>query len=395
MRGLVAEENISLKRMDNMSELNAVLDKLHKTDERVDRISEELAKHQPVADLIKYLLMFWAAISAILGLFGWSKFSDLDALVQEQVRLQLPKEQQEFADFKNAALEARKLSENYKILAGEYEQSVAAIKFSEKIGPAFDIEGEISRLMLESTSRNEELNEETGDTPNDYKNTILEPEWRKQAISTLQVFKERLATKSYPADFIFNVTQICRRLKQFQLAEELTTAAFQKDPTPPITALYYSSLVSNALGEEREAAFKKLMKMVASLPENSPHIVLAEAWNAAENERRYSDLIGAIDSRIEAGGSLPSYLYVIKAQSLLRQSHVDSVKDAQIAQDAAISLLQEESALSQWFESSLREYQKNQLVIEKSKQTKMAVDQISELMRMLGGSTNNNEQLTQ
>lgn len=240
---------------------------------------------------MKYLLLFWAVVSAIVGLFGWSKFSDLDVLVQNQVRLQLPKEKQAFADYQAQVEKAAELSARYSALAERFEQSDAALRRAEQVGKAFDIEGDLQRLLVESTARerNTDLESFSEQKEVDYTGTLLEPKWRKEVIATLRLFKDSLQERSYPADLIFNATQVCRRLDQSSLAEQLTEEAFKKDPSPPILALYYSSRVSALTGSERDEAFAKLMSLVATLPDNSPQIVLAEG---VERGRDWATLRG-------------------------------------------------------------------------------------------------------
>lgn len=306
---------------------------------------------------MKYLLLFWAVVSAIVGLFGWSKFSDLDVLVQNQVRLQLPKEKQAFADYQAQVEKAAELSARYSALAERFEQSDAALRRAEQVGKAFDIEGDLQRLLVESTARerNTDLESFSEQKEVDYTGTLLEPKWRKEVIATLRLFKDSLQERSYPADLIFNATQVCRRLDQSSLAEQLTEEAFKKDPSPPILALYYSSRVSALTGSERDEAFAKLMSLVATLPDNSPQIVLAEGWNAAETGRRYEEFISALDARLARGDAVPSYLYVLKAQALMRSSKPGATDAAQAALELAATALTRETTKSQWFSDSRRE----------------------------------------
>lgn len=343
---------------------DAVTSEISKLDSRVDKLSEDVAAQRTIGELIKYLVYFWAAISAALGLFGWSKFSDIDKSIEQQVQLQLPRDKQEFAKFREMVAEAETLNKNYEKLAKDYEQSVEALKLSKTVGVDFDIEGRISVLIKESTKRkidSAKSNEEQ------IGSDLFDSKWRKDAIATVTIFKDSLTKKSYPADFIFNVTQICRRLDQFQLAEQLTKAAYDKDASPPIRSLYLSSQVQNSTGKQREDAFGKLMDMVANLEDHSPEIVVAEAWNAAEDQRRYDVLIDSIDKLYARNKTPPSYVFVIKAQAILRQSKPGATQRAEQSISIASALLRNETALSSWFESTLREYTKLIQVIHNTK----------------------------
>ena len=344
-------------------EPNEMHSELTKLDDRVNKLAEDVAAQKTIGELIKYLVYFWAAISAALGLFGWSKFSDIDKSIEQQVQLQLPRDKQDFAKFREMVGEAEVLHKNYEQLARDYEQSVEALKLAKTVGVDFDIEGKVLALMVDSTK----IKQASKANIEDEATELFDPKWRKDAIATVTIFKDSLAKKTYPADFIFNVTQICKRLDQFQLAEQLTKAAFDKDPSPPIKALYYSSLVKNSSGKHRDDAFRNLMSMVASLEENSPEIIIAEAWNAAEDQRRYTELVDSIDKLYAKNKTPPSYVFIIKAQALLRQSKPGSIQGAEQALSTALSLLKNETALSSWFKSTLREYSEITQVIQKTK----------------------------
>ena len=156
-------------------------------------------------------------------------------------------------------------------------------------------------------------------------------------------------------------------LEQFELAEQLTAAAYEKDPTPPITALYLSSRVASTKGESRERAFSELMAMIEALGPDSPQIVIAEAWNAAEDRRRYGDLLQAIDARLQHPEPVPSYLYVIRSEAVLRRSDPGSVEEAETDLRRAAEALNSETAFSQWYDSTLREFAQQAQWIARSK----------------------------
>lgn len=348
-------------------------------DQRVSKLAEDMAAQKTVGELIKYLVYFWAAISAVLGLFGWSKFSDLDKIVESHVIAQLPKEKQEFGRYRDLVMEAETLNKKYKELAKSYEESVAALVHAKTAGAEFDIEGKLTVMIREAKARRNNTHsddEDAAEISTQTEGTLLDPKWRKDSIATVMLFRDILAKKKFPADFIFNVTQTTRALNQFQLAEELTKAAFAKDPTPPIRALYLSSRVKNSTGAEREKAFQDLLAMVLDLPRNSPEIVLAEAWNAAEEQRRYADYIAVLDRLIEKQPDAPSYVHVIRATSILRQSLPGSVAQAEAGFTKALGLLSAESAHSSWFESTLRELQEGLSVVAKTRMLTEAAKQM-------------------
>lgn len=347
----------SFKEPAMTSDLASETAKSQPIEDRLNKLAEDMAAQKTIGELIKYLVYFWAAISAVLGVFGWSKFSDLDKTVENQVQLQLPRDKQEFAKYRDLVAETELLNRKYKELAKSYEESVAALQYANTTGRDFDIEGRLTALIVDSTRRQRLDMDDDPAKPISLEGTTLEPRWRKDSIATLMAFKESLGKKNYPADFIFNVTQITRRLDQFQLAEDLTKAAFEKDPSPPIRALYLSSRVKNKTGAEREQAFSQLLEMVIRLPSNSPEIVLAETWNAAEDQRRYSEFIAAIDKCLASNKTAPSYIHVIRANAVLRESLPNAVPKAEESLKAAAVAVALESAGSSWFSSTMREYE--------------------------------------
>ena len=351
--------------------------KLLSTEEKLAKLSEDVASQKSVGELIKLLVYFWAAISGVLGALGWSKFSDLDKVVEAQVQAQLPRDKQEFAKYQELVAEAERLNKKYKELSKSYEESVSALQYAKTVGADFDIEGQLTILISESRNRQGKDKDEDSGSSGSLEGSLLEPKWRKDSIATLMLFRESLAKKKFPADFIFNVTQVTRALNQFQLAEDLTKAAYEKDATPPIRALYLSSKVKNTTGQERETSFKDLLGMVADLPNNSPEIVLAEAWNAAEDQRRYGEFIAAIDKLIAARKTPVSYAHVIRANAILRESFPQSLERADASLKLAAEALAQESAMASWFASSLREYQSARAKIQASRRAATLVSMVS------------------
>lgn len=342
--------------------------------ESIAKLREELAEHRPVSELIRYLLYFWAAISLVIGFFGWKELSHLDDVVEQKVKLQFPRDCARYTDYLKIIEETKALYADFERLTAAYRERVDDLKRFEQITADFDIEGQVLALSEEARRRQHKgANEENrGDQQSDDE-PLLDPRWRREAILTIERFQRSLATKNCPADFIFNAAQLCRMLKQFDLAEKLTEAAHGKDASSPIEAMYLSSQVQTSTAEKREKAFTSLMTMIVDLPDYSPEIVLAEAWNAAEDQRRYSELIEAIDrlveNRLSSDGAspVPSYAYIIKAQALLRRSHPGCVSAAQLCIDSADRSLAEESAMSQWFDSTLKERAEVELLLAKSR----------------------------
>ena len=193
----------------------------------------------------------------------------------------------------------------------------------------------------------------------DIPGNTLDNRWRIKAITTLNQLKEATKEKNFPAEFIFNAAQVARQLQQFQLAADMTQAAFDKNPSPPIRALKLSSQVSNSSGSEQIDALNEIAQMVRELDiEKAPHIVIAEAWNASENSRNYGPLLWSLNDLIENQSDkyVPSYAYAIKAQILLRRSTDGDRENAELALSKGYDLYQKESPHAQWNDAFKREY---------------------------------------
>lgn len=335
-------------------------DRMNTLSEHISDLRAEVAERRPVGDLIKYLLYFWAAISLVLGVLGWRSLSDLEQTIEDKVQLQLPRDKAKYAEYEQLIDETQALYKSFEALTSEYKARVDQLEYADIVAKDFDIEGQLLALEEEVKHRIAADPEFDFQAEHPFKGSLLEPEWRTKAIAIISDFRDSIEANIYPADFIFNIAQTCRMLNQFELARDLTKAAEQRNPSPPITAMALASQVTIAAGAERDRAFSKLMHMVRNLGPNNPQIVLAEAWNAAENERRYAELTAALEGLLakkEAGDDviLPSYAYVILARSVLRAGSSDAVGAAERALDTAWNLAQEESPLAQWYDNTISE----------------------------------------
>lgn len=303
----------------------------------------EVASRRPVEQIVKYLLYFWLTLSILLGFFGWKQLSALDEQVKRAVASQFPEDSENYKNYKNLLAETEQLYESFETLTSAYRERVEDLKYADVVASDFDIEGQIMNVVFESEDPS----------------NILDSAWRTRAITVLNKFSEALENKGFPATFVFNAAQVCRQLRQFQLAEEMTNAAFEKDPSAPIQALKLASEVANKTGPERDLAYSALVDMVAHLDyQSSPQIVLAEAWNAAEGIRSYEPLVKAIEELAASTKKerVPSYAYLIQAQAMLRIGYPGVREDALPVIEKGYAVYQQESSLSQWNESFATEY---------------------------------------
>ena len=334
--------------------------KLTEINEKILDLKLNAAASKPVGDIVKYLIYFWFSMSVILGILGWSKLSDLDEIVNREVNNAVSsvfvEDAEQFRKYKQLIEDTKILHKNYSDLTQEYKTRVDDLKHTGITGiakPHFDIVGQMDVLIREIR---------TNDVFND-------DEWRRKAILTLQRLTDAITEGSFaaPADSIFNAVQIANQLKQFQLAADMTQIAFDKDPSPPYRSLKLSSQVKNSIGDKRELALSELFEMVRDLDiENSPQIVLSEAWNASEHTRRYGPLLSAIEALIGNKNKehIPSYVYVTKANLLLRRSWPGDVESARQALGKGHMIFQLESSLSQWAQEFVQEYSRLTYVLD-------------------------------
>ena len=101
--------------------------------------------------------------------------------------------------------------------------------------------------------------------------------------------------------------------------------------------------------------------MVEDLTLESPHIVVAEAWNATEENRRYEDLIRSLsiffDRAAASNGAIhvPSHTYVMKAQAHFRSGRPGELEPTLDLLIRAVSVLRQEGMHSEWAESTIRD----------------------------------------
>lgn len=334
---------------------------IEKLNQRIREIERETAERKPVSELIKLLIYFLFAISIVLGLFGLKQFSDLDELVSEQVKLQLPRDKQQFHDYEKLIDKTIELDKNYNELFGKYKEALNNFSSIDKVSDSFDIEGKVERLIHESTERYKKSFE------GGYEGTILEEEWRAKAISILTVLSEAQKNQDFESDLIFNAAQAAGRLKLSSLQLSLMKVAHQKRPNDaPIKAGYLSSVVDAGLEDEVEDAYAGLLDMVRHLSINSPHIVLAEAWNASEDRRDYGALVDAISDLVEKENAQvkPSYAYALMANALLRSSRPGDLARAKNALEKAKKTFLSETTHSVWATSTLEQVASAQQQIE-------------------------------
>lgn len=165
----------------------------------------------------------------------------------------------------------------------------------------------------------------------------------------------------FTPDDIFNAAQIARGLKRADLEKALVNAAYELDSSSPsVRALFLQLQARYGPIEDREVRYAELLGLLNELTMDSPHIVIAEAWNAAEGMRRYSELIYALDQRISAANAepstlLPSHAFAIKGNAHQRRGLPNELQIALDTYVKAINKLALEGTHTQWAEATIRD----------------------------------------
>lgn len=348
---------------------------MNQLNDRLRLLEHDNAERKPVAELIKIFMYFLIGISVVLGLFGLKQFSDIRNIIQEEVSRQYPKDQQKFLEYQSLIDKTELLSKNFQELHGKYSVALSNFANLDKVTADFDIEGKIGQIITESTQRYRS-DQEGGKSVE-----IYEEPWRSNAISLLELLASTQMQRDFDSDFIFNAAQSADQLKMNDLAFRLMSEANKKRPNDaPIRAGMLSGAVDIGNEGEVDKAFLELLDMVRNLSPHSPNIVLSEAWNSTEDQRRYPELIKAINDLINSQSNVPSYAHAIQAEAYLRSSQSDALIHARKANQRAKETLANETAHSVWADSSMRQIAKVDRIIAKSEALReVLVNDLAEL----------------
>ena len=321
--------------------------RLDKVEQDIGTLKESLASQKPVSEIVRYLLVFWLTISVLLGAFGWRQISDFDEQIRQAVVELFPRDSENYSRYEQLIADTNDLRENFEALTRLYTERLDDLeRYADVSGDDFDLEGELERLVEEGT-----------DDAN-----ISDTEWRTQAILSIRAFASVLEREEQaaPGDFVFNVAQLCRKLRQFELVETMANAAYVRDASPAVRALLLASQISSSgAGPEEDEAYEELIDMVRTLDyEANPQIVLAEAWNAAEDTRRYQVLIDALGELISGSerGEVPSIAYATRSRAMLRRGNPSIKEEALEVLNEGFSVYKDESPFSQWADEFLEHY---------------------------------------
>lgn len=339
---------------------------------QVAKLTARIEARTNIEDVAKFILYFWAALTAALAFFGYRQMADIEKVMGDKVKATVDAyvaQQSGSARLVDGLLaDTKRLDEAFREQNALFLERVDAVDKADLVRSDFDIEGQVQALNREALIR-ENHNPEPSLDGLDFEGTLLEPQWRARAINTLKVFNASIASHKVDPAQVFDAAQLARRIDAHEVAVELASQAERLQPYPEYKALgHVTRITQSANPGDVEKEFAALLRMVHELTDvDSPEIILSEAWNAADRLRRHRaliDAISALEARARTGAPTASttdpapifsYAYVIKAQALLRESRAGCVEEASKAIAAAEERLQAESTLSPWYASTIRE----------------------------------------
>lgn len=338
--------------------------RIAKLEESLAELQIEVAEKRSIGEIVRYGAIIIIAIGGLFSFLGYSSYSEIKQSIEGQVEVALrdhikreisisQAEMKEFLEFV-AATETNMVS--YNTLLERYKQRLGEVDKIYEISTLEDIEGELSRIEQEISHRFT-VNPSKGDVL-DFNGTVFEKNWRLGVVSRLQELSgspDKIARVD--PDKWFNFLQTLRRAGINSVTYQLIEALPNDPGKPSIEALRLMLSVERSIGSERDASFEELMEMVRLVDEVSPHIIIAEAWNAAETLRRYTSLIDAlkagINRRRQEGLPPISYLHVILAEAYVRRGFSGDKQSAQQALQEARVIVQTETSGNQWQSSTL------------------------------------------
>ncbi|MBO9399010.1 hypothetical protein J7400_20225 [Shimia sp. R9_2] len=336
----------------------------------------EAASRRPLEEMVKYGAAAFFAIGAALSFFGYSSIKDIETRLSTSMDQKLKQHildetlvtSQELASFYEFVRQSEENIAEYNALLEGYKERMGDIDNVLQVSELEDIEGEVKRISQEIQLRDQffQLHEASAFnklTANSlhadevFAGSLLDKNWRIGVVSRVRDFArspDKIAEVS--PDVWFNFIQDMRSVHMQAPLLELA-AALPNDPArPDVIAVKHSIRIVSETDEAREATYQNLLNLVVDVDARSPHIVLAEAWNATETYRRYSDFIEALHlaaSKRETEEEPPiSYIHVLLSESYMRRGFAGDIQLATQELQTAQKILAAESPMNQWYSSS-------------------------------------------
>ena len=322
--------------------------KARSLDERLRKVELEVAERRHYEKVVKLLGAAAVVAGLLLGAVGFDSISDIEdnlqAVVDRTVMNHIADTEVTLEDIKEKRVEVEGMIADLNEAKMRWKSIKGAI---EELG-SYDANDDFAGILRdflrdyldeEGSERDKWITKNRGRATNLLLQVI---EHIEQSTN-----EEDVAMQITPDD-LFNVAVISRVLGRADLRRKLVDAAYEADKTAATRALYLESRAGTNAED-----FEELVGMVENLEFAHPHIVVAEAWNAAENRRDYSKLIAAVDQLLkkhdqDKGTFLPSYVIAVKGEAHLRRGLPQDLEQAVVAYAGATRRLQLETPNSQW-----------------------------------------------
>lgn len=336
-----------------------ILLKVSALEGQVGTLSNSFAMLSDYGKVVGSLLL---VVATVIVYFAGKSFSDLRKdtidIVSAKATAAVEEKYRDYAEtiksIEQINAEAQRRKDEYEQLDKNIKSMLIGFSVAEHIGDDFG--GLLSTYQTELQRRAMATRAYRAGGQVPIEKTSLEPKWRATVKTMLTRLAETPPNGSVDPNTYFNAATLASSLDFDSLAFTLVRHAATADPCLS-HVMRKLRMIHATGGSEAEAAYEKMLAHVEDLTLENPHIVLSEAWNAAERSRTHGRLVGAIDRRIAKGDTphhIPSYAFVIKAQAMLRQGDPAGSKVAIEVLAEAERRLREESPQATWYESSLR-----------------------------------------
>ncbi len=347
---------------------NAAENKTSELEARLRAVELENAERRPVADLLKYSGLLLALLLFVAGFFGYNRIQDIEEqiksdlsdktrdLVETEVRELLDDKEDRYERFISylSSLEAREAQ--IETLFQKYASRIEELeKFQIKLVGA-DVEGEIERMIYEIRHRLSVPIDMT--KPDPFVGTYLDEIWRLGLLTRMkEIARQKGIIAKLPSDKAHNLLQSLRSIGADRIIGEIFEKIPLENSRPSLLALRLSHTIRMEYGEKREEAFVKLMELVRNVDVVNPEIIIAEAWNAAEEAGRHASLISSLldaDRRLSEEDARISYVVAIAAQAHLRRGLNGDVERSTALIREAEAIAEKEPSYNRWKNHTLR-----------------------------------------
>ncbi len=210
----------------------------------------------------------------------------------------------------------------------------------------------------------------------------------KQVLTVLVAAAEK-DRSNIDSNELFNASGVASKLDFQGLARRLAQLAYDFRPIQihkarllRMTAAQAESLENEDSQKARDDAINEILRMIENLSLRSPELIVSEAWNVAERERRYDLLIEALENAsARQNVYTPSYAHLIAARAYARQGAPGWDRKMNDHISVSLEKLANESPHSTWYADTIEDLVRMLPAILPSKHAGRILETISEKSR--------------